>query len=103
MSYLIFASRHRWARALLSLLVAVLLGIAGGWAVATAGALITAAVLVGALAGVWVLRDVEAAYIAILAIICLLPFGALRPFLTWRWGPCLPCGWRASPPVSSAS
>ncbi|MBN1890252.1 MAG: O-antigen ligase family protein [Thermoflexales bacterium] len=77
MSYLVFSSRHRWALALLGLLAAVLLGIAGGWLVATAGALLTAALVIGAVAGVWVLRDVEAAYLAILAIICLLPFGAL--------------------------
>lgn len=73
----IFASRYPWLSSLLVLGLSIVLGIAGGWLVATAGALITAALVVGLAAGLWALRDMEAAYASVFAIICLLPFGAL--------------------------
>jgi O-antigen ligase len=69
--------RSGWLPFLLTLALAVLLGVTGGWVVATAGALITAALVIGVAAGVWVLRDVEAGFTGLFGIICLLPFGAL--------------------------
>lgn len=74
---MISVSRYRWLSFLVLLAAAALLGLTGGWFVATAGALITAALVVGLAAGLWALRDIEAGYAGAFAIICLLPFGAL--------------------------
>ncbi len=74
---LVFASRYRWLSILAILILALLVGIAGGWVVATAGALITAALVVGAAAGLWALRDMQVGFAGVFAIICLLPFGAV--------------------------
>lgn len=75
--HLLFASRYRWLALLATLALAVLLGLAGGWIVATAGVLITAALVIGLAAGLWALRDMEAGFAGAFAIICLLPFGAV--------------------------
>ncbi len=74
---LVFASCHRWLSSLAILVLAALLGVVGGWVVATAGALITAALVIGLAAGLWALQDIEIGYAGLFAIITLLPFGAL--------------------------
>ena len=62
-----------------ALVLCVLAGLAGGWLVATAGPFITAGLVMGITGGLWMLRDIEVGYWALVAIICLLPFGKL-PF-----------------------
>lgn len=71
--------RYRWLAALAALALCSMVGVAGGWLVATAGPFITAGLVVGVAAGLWMLRDIEVGYWALVAVICLLPFGKL-PF-----------------------
>ncbi len=71
--------RYNWLAILAALALCVLIGLAGGWLVATAGPFITAALVVGFAGGLWMLRDIEVGYWALVAVICLLPFGKL-PF-----------------------
>jgi O-antigen ligase len=69
--------RHRWLATLSALALCVLAGLAGGWLVATAGPFITAGLVVGVAGGLWMLRDIEVGYGALVAVVCLLPFGKL--------------------------
>jgi O-antigen ligase len=71
--------RFSWLGALAALALCVLLGVIGGWLVAAAGPFITAGLVLGVVGGLWMLRDLEVGYWALVAIICLLPFGKL-PF-----------------------
>jgi len=75
---LLFA-RSNWLSMLSALALCILVGLLGGWLVATAGPFITAALVVGVTGGLWMLRDIEVGYWALVAVICLLPFGKL-PF-----------------------
>jgi hypothetical protein len=59
------------------LLVAIAVSLLGGWLVALLGGLISLGLLLGVLFGLWVLRDIDVGYVALIAAICLLPFGAL--------------------------
>jgi polysaccharide biosynthesis protein PslJ len=70
---------HRWLATLSALALCVLVGMLGGWVVSTAGSLITAGLVVGIIGGLWILQDIEVGYWALIAVICLLPFGKL-PF-----------------------
>ncbi len=70
---------HRWLATLSALALCILLGLLGGWLVSTAGPLITAGLVVGVVSGLWILQDIEVGYWALVAVICLLPFGKL-PF-----------------------
>jgi len=71
--------RHRWLAALAALVLCVLVGLAGGWLVATAGPFVTAGLVVAVAGGLWMLRNIEVGYWALVAVVCLLPFGKL-PF-----------------------
>lgn len=71
--------RHRWLATLSALALCMLAGLAGGWLVATAGPLKTAGLVVGVAGGLWMLKDIQVGYWALVAVICLLPFGKL-PF-----------------------
>jgi O-antigen ligase len=71
--------RHRWLATLSALALCVVTGLTGGWLVATAGPFITAGLAAGVAGGLWMLRDIEVGYWALVAVICLLPFGKL-PF-----------------------
>ncbi len=71
--------RHNWLATLAALALCVLVGLLGGWLVASAGVFMTAALVVGIAGGLWMLRDIEVGYWALVAVICLLPFGKL-PF-----------------------
>jgi O-antigen ligase len=71
--------RFRWLATFAALVLCVLVGLAGGWLVATAGPFITAGLVVGVSGGLWMLRDIQVGYWALVAVICLLPFGKL-PF-----------------------
>ena len=75
----LFFVRYRWLTALAALMLCVTFGLAGGWVVATAGPFITAGLVVGVSGGLWMLRDIEVGYWALVAVVCLLPFGKL-PF-----------------------
>jgi O-antigen ligase len=71
--------RFHWLAFLSALVLCVLVGLIGGWFVATAGPFIAAALVVGITGGLWMLRDIEVGFWALIAVICLLPFGKL-PF-----------------------
>ena len=71
--------RHRWLAILSTLALCVLAGLAGGWLVTSTGPLITAGLVAGAVGGLWMLRNIEVGYWALVAVICLLPFGKV-PF-----------------------
>jgi O-antigen ligase len=76
--HLVFV-RFRWLAVLATLILCGLLGLAGGWLVAAAGPIITVGLVVALAGGLWMLRDIEVGYWALVAVICLLPFGKL-PF-----------------------
>ncbi|HHS97226.1 MAG TPA: polymerase [Chloroflexi bacterium] len=77
--YRVFTSRHRWLSALAALALTLALAVAGGFLLAAVGPL-WAAVGVAALAvALWMLRDIEVAYAAVIGVICLLPFASF-PF-----------------------
>ena len=71
--------QNRWLAVLAAVSLSILVGLAGGWLVAAAGPFMTAALVVGVAGGLWMLRDIEVGYWALVAVICLLPFGKL-PF-----------------------
>jgi O-antigen ligase len=71
--------QNRWLAVLAALALSILVGLAGGWLVAAAGPFMTAALVVSVTGGLWMLRDIEVGYWALVAVICLLPFGKL-PF-----------------------
>lgn len=77
--YRIFASRYRWLSALAALVLTIGLAIAGGYLLAEVGPLLAAVGMVGLIAGLWVLRDIEYAYWAVIGVVCLLPFASF-PF-----------------------
>ncbi|HLF27862.1 MAG TPA: O-antigen ligase family protein [Anaerolineae bacterium] len=59
------------------LLLAALLSLIGGLLVALLGGPISLGLLAGLGFGAWMLRDIDAGYLALIASVCLLPFGAL--------------------------
>jgi O-antigen ligase len=71
--------RHRGLALLSVLALCALVGLGGGWLVAEAGPLITAGLVVGAAGGLWMLRNIEVGYWALVGVVCLLPFGKV-PF-----------------------
>lgn len=71
--------RYRWLAVMAALALCALAGLSGGWLVATAGPFITAGLVIGVSGGLWMLRNIEVGYWALVAIVCLLPFGKL-PF-----------------------
>jgi len=77
--YRIFTSRHRWLSALATLVLCAALALAVGYLLAEFGPLIAGAGLVALFLGLWMLRDIEVAYWAVIGIVCLLPFASF-PF-----------------------
>lgn len=59
------------------ILLTVAVSTLGGLLVALLGGPISLGLVVGLAFGVWMLRDVDVGYVALIAIVCLLPFGAL--------------------------
>jgi hypothetical protein len=57
--------------------LALLLSLLGGLIAALLGGLYSLGLMLGLAFGVWMLRDVDAAYVTLIAVVCLLPFGAL--------------------------
>ena len=76
-----FQSAFRSADARIStpvvLLMALAVSLLGGLVVSLLGGPYSIALLIGLAFGVWVLRDIDVGYLALIAIVCLLPFGAL--------------------------
>ncbi len=61
----------------IALLIAVAVSLLGGLLTALLGGPISLGLLAGVAFGVWLLRDIEVGYLALIAAVCLLPFGAL--------------------------
>ena len=59
------------------LLLALTVSLAGGLVVALLGGPISLGLVAGIAFGLWVLRDIDVGYVAMIAVVCLLPFGAL--------------------------
>jgi len=77
--YRIFTSRHRWLTALATLTLCAALALATGYLLAEFGPIIAGAGLAALFLGLWMLRDVEVAYWAVIGVVCLLPFASF-PF-----------------------
>jgi hypothetical protein len=74
--YRVFTSRHR---ALAALALCAAAAVAAGYLLAEFGPLIAGAGLVALFLGLWMLRDIEVAYWAVIGVVCLLPFASF-PF-----------------------
>jgi O-antigen ligase len=70
-------TRYRWLSLAALLILALIVGLAGGWLVVTVGVVILAAAVVAVAGGLWALQDIEVGYAALIAVIALLPFGAV--------------------------
>ncbi len=77
--YRIFASRYRWLSALAVLLLCAILALGVGYLLAEFGPLLTGAGLLAFFAGIWMLHDIEVAYVGVIGVTCLLPFASF-PF-----------------------
>ncbi len=75
----IFHSRHAWLAPLFVALLTAAIGLGLGWGIAEAGVLPLAALLLAAATFIWMLRDIETAYWAVIGLVTLLPFASL-PF-----------------------
>ncbi|MBN1247169.1 MAG: O-antigen ligase family protein [Anaerolineae bacterium] len=72
-------NRRRWLLWAVAVVIVGLGGSAIGWLLAEAGVVIVAALVAALVAAVMMLKDMETAYVAVIAVISLLPFGSL-PF-----------------------
>jgi hypothetical protein len=77
--YRIFTSRHRWLAVLGTLVLCAALAAGVGYLLAEFGVIIAGVGLVAVFLGLWMLRDIEMAYWAVVGVVCLLPF-ATFPF-----------------------
>ncbi|HIE37513.1 MAG TPA: O-antigen ligase domain-containing protein [Anaerolineales bacterium] len=75
----LLTSRHRWPAVLVALALTLALAVAGGYLLAEVGPLLAAVGVVGLVAALWMLRDIEVAYWAVIGVVCLLPFASF-PF-----------------------
>jgi len=75
----IFTSRHRWLTVLATVVLCAALAAAAGYLLAEFGPLIAGAGLAALFLGLWMLRDIEVAYWAVIGVVCLLPFASF-PF-----------------------
>jgi polysaccharide biosynthesis protein PslJ len=72
-------NRRRWLLLAAVVLLLILVAIGGGWLIAELGVLVVAVLLMGAVYAIAVLWDLEFAYLGVIGVVALLPFGAL-PF-----------------------
>jgi len=72
-------SRHRWLLAVIAALLAIGVSVGGGWLIVEVGALSAIALLVAMGVALWMVYDIEVAYLGVIGIITLLPFASL-PF-----------------------
>jgi len=77
--HLIFTSRHRWLAVSATLALCATLAIGVGYLLAEFGALTAGVGLIGMFLGLWMLRNIEVAYWAVIGVVCLLPFASF-PF-----------------------
>lgn len=75
----LYFNRRRWWMVVLAVLLLVAAGIGSGWLLAEFGVIPVAALVAGLVVAIWILRDLEIAYLGIIAVVSLLPFGSL-PF-----------------------
>jgi hypothetical protein len=73
----IFASDKRWMVALAVVALCLVVGIIGGWLIAYPGPLLTAALVIALVGGLLMLRSIQFGFMALIGIVCLLPFAAL--------------------------
>jgi O-antigen ligase len=73
----IFVSDNRWVVALAVLILCLVIGTVGGWLIAYPGPLITGALVAGLVGGLLMLRSTQFGFVALIGIVCLLPFAAL--------------------------
>lgn len=72
-------SRHRWLLVIIAALLAIGVSVGGGWLIVEVGALPVIVLLVAMGVALWMLYDIEVAYLGVIGIITLLPFASL-PF-----------------------
>ena len=77
--YRIFVSRRRWLSAVATLILCSALALGVGYLLSEFGPLVAGAGMVAIFVGLWMLRDIEVAYWAVIGIVCLLPFASF-PF-----------------------
>lgn len=77
--YRIFTSRNRWVSAFAVLLTCAIFALGAGFLLAEVGPLYAALGVVGLAIGLWILQDIEMAYLSVIGIVCLLPFASF-PF-----------------------
>ena len=77
--YRVFASRYRWLSALAALALCAILAIGVGFLLSEFGPLLAGAGVVALFAAVWMLQDIEVAYVSVIGVVCLLPFASF-PF-----------------------
>ena len=73
----IFVSNKRWVVALAVVGLCLAMGTIGGWLIAYLGPLFTAALVIALVGGMLMLRSAQFGFMALIGVICLLPFGAL--------------------------
>ena len=73
----LFVSERRWISTLVIILVSVIVALGGGFFVAALGGPLALGAILGLIVLVMILRRIEVGYAALVAVICLLPFGAL--------------------------
>jgi len=77
--YRLYTSRYRWIVVLAILIVCAATAVVTGYLLAEFGALIAVTGLVVLFLGLWMLRDIEMAYLGVVGVVCLLPFASF-PF-----------------------
>jgi hypothetical protein len=73
----IFVSQKRWVVALAVVALCLVAGTVGGWLIAYPGPLLTAALVIALVGGLLMLRSTQFGFVALIGIVCLLPFAAL--------------------------
>ncbi|MGA9349063.1 MAG: O-antigen ligase family protein [Anaerolineae bacterium] len=73
----IFVSDKRWVVALAVVALCLVMGTIGGWLIAYLTPLFTAALVIALVGGLLMLRSTQFGFMALIGIVCLLPFAAL--------------------------
>jgi len=77
--YRIVGPRHRWLGPLAIIVVCAAMALIAGYLLVEWGASVALAGLVALFLGLWMLRDIEMAYLGVIGVVCLLPFASF-PF-----------------------
>ncbi|NBD36287.1 MAG: hypothetical protein GVY30_09875 [Chloroflexi bacterium] len=70
-------TRHVWLPVILATLLAIGIGIGGGWLLAEVGIIPVAALVIGLGYFAWILQNIEIAYLGVIGVVTLLPFASL--------------------------